>query len=379
VIPRILVVTPDFPPRPGGIQLLAHRLVSHFEHASVRVHTLDAPGAASWDDSQAGYEIKRVPAGRQHRLSILRLNATAIADASRYRPDAVLAMHVVAAPAAAMIRRALRVPAITYLYALEVVASPALARFAARHSDRIVAVSAYTAGLAAAAGAEAERVRVIPPGVDWRRPPAAQRLRRPTVVTVGRLEDRYKGHDVMVRAMPLVLARVPDAQWIVIGDGSLRESIRRLSDAQGLNRAIRMQGAVTDEVRDDLLSRAHVFAMPSRVPARSAGEGFGIVYLEAGVHGLPVVAGRAGGALDAVLDGSTGLLVDPTDHVQVAQAITRLLTDRESAARMGAAGSERARNFSWPIIAGRVEQLIVEAIQQRRAAPGSTAQRLLAI
>jgi phosphatidylinositol alpha-1,6-mannosyltransferase len=122
-----------------------------------------------------------------------------------------------------------------------------------------------------------------------------------------------------------------------------------------------------------------VFAMPSRVPARSAGEGFGIVYLEAGVHGLPVVAGRAGGALDAVLDGSTGLLVDPTDHVQVAQAITRLLTDRESAARMGAAGSERARNFSWPIIAGRVEQLIVEAIQQRRAAPGSTAQRLLAI
>ncbi len=371
--PRILVVTPDFPPGPGGIQLLAHRLVSHFEHASIRVHTLDVPGAASWDASQQGFEIKRVAAGRERRLSIARLNATAIADASRFRPDAVLAMHVVAAPAAAMIRRALRVPAITYMHAMEVVASPALARFAARHSDRIVAVSTYTAGLAAAAGAEPQRVRVIPPGVDWRKPPAAQRLSRPTVVTVGRLVDRYKGHDVMVRAMPLVLARVPDAQWIVIGDGSLRESIRRLSDAYGLNGAIRIEGAVTDEARDDLLSRGHVFAMPSRVPPRCAGEGFGIVYLEAGVHGLPVVAGQVGGAVDAVLDGTTGLLVDPTDHVQVAHAITRLLTDRQSAAQMGAAGSDRARSLSWPIIAGRVEKLIAEAIQQHRAAYPSRA------
>lgn len=356
-------MTPDFPPRHGGIQLLTHRLVSHLEHASIRVHTLEAPEAAGWDASQEGFGIKRVAAGRQHRLSIARLNATAIADAFRYRPDVVLAMHIVAAPAAAMIRRALRVPAITYMHALEVVSTPALARFAARHSDRIVAVSAYTAGLAAAAGVEPQQIRVIPPGVDWRNPPVAQRLSRPTVVTVGRLEDRYKGHDVMVRAMPLVLARVPDAQWIVIGDGPLRESIRRLADAYGLNGAIRMQGAVTDEARDNFLSRAHVFAMPSRVPPRSAGEGFGIVYLEAGVHDLPVVAGRAGGAVDAVLDGTTGLLVDPTDPVQVAHAITRLLTDRGLAAQMGAAGSDRARSFSWPVIAGQVEKLIAEAIR----------------
>jgi phosphatidylinositol alpha-1,6-mannosyltransferase len=277
-------------------------------------------------------------------------------------------MHIAAAPATAMIRRTLGVPAITYMHAMEVVASPGLARFAVRHSDRIVAVSTYTAGLAAAAGAASDRVRVIPPGVDWRKPAAVQRLSRPTIVTVGRLEDRYKGHEVMVRAMPLVLARVPDAQWIVIGDGSLRESIRRMSDAYGLNGAICLQGAVTDKARDDFLSRAHVFAMPSRVPPRGAGEGFGIVYLEAGVDGLPVVAGRAGGAVDAVLDGTTGLLVDPTDHVRVADAIIRLLTDCQSAAQMGAAGSARARAFSWPIIAGRVEELIAEAIQQRRAA-----------
>lgn len=377
--PRILVITPDFPPGPGGIQLLSHRLVSHFEHVTIRVHTLDAPGAAKWDASQEGLGIRRVPTGRQHRVSILRLNAAAIADASRYRPDAVLAMHIVAAPAAAMIRRGLRVPVITYMHAKEVVASPALARFAAGHTDRVVAVSTYTARLASASGAEPQRVRVIPPGVDWRTPSVAQPLSRPTVVTVGRLEDRYKGHDVMVRAMPLVLARVPDAQWIVVGDGPLRDPIRRLSEACGLNGAVSLRGVVSDEARDELLSRAHVFAMPARVSPGGAGEGFGIVYLEAGVHGLPVVAGRVGGAVDAVLDGVTGLLVDPTDHVQVAHAITRLLTDRELAAQMGVAGRDRARSFAWPSIAGRVEELITEAIHEWKSGKSLAGSRRLAM
>ncbi len=100
--------------------------------------------------------------------------------------------------------------------------------------------------------------------------------------------------------------------------------------------------------------------MPSRLPAGGAGEGFGIVYLEAGVHGLPVVAGNVGGALDAVVDGTTGLLVDPTRPRPVADAVSRLLLDREAAGRMGAAGSEHAHDFAWPAIAGRVEALLTE-------------------
>jgi phosphatidylinositol alpha-1,6-mannosyltransferase len=231
-----------------------------------------------------------------------------------------------------------------------------------RHSDRIVAVSRYTASLAAAAGADVTRIAVIPPGVDWREPPRAQRQTTPTVVTVARLEDRYKGHDVMVRAMPLVRDRVPAAQWLVVGDGSLRQDIERQAAAQRVRDAVRLCGTISDEERDRLLSRAHVFAMPSRVPANGGGDGFGIVYLEAGVHGLPVIAGRIGGAADAVIDGTTGVLVDPTDHVEVGDAISRLLIDRSSATRMGVAGSEHARAFDWPKIARRVEDLIGETV-----------------
>jgi phosphatidylinositol alpha-1,6-mannosyltransferase len=357
------VLTPDFPPAPGGIQHVAHRLVTHFEDVTCRVVTLDAPGAAAWDDAE-GLDVHRVSRALDRRLGIVGLNAVALAHARRFRPHVVVAVHIVAGPAAAAIRRIFGVPVVTYLHAAEAPASPRIARFAMRNSDRVVAVSRYTAGLAKEAGADPPRIRVIPPGVDWQKLPRGERRSTPTVLTVARLEDRYKGHDVMTRAMPLVRSRVPGAQWVVVGGGSLQHDIERLAEAQGVSDAIRLCGTVSDAERDEWLDRSHVFAMPSREPAGGgAGEGFGIVYLEAGVHGMPVVAGGVGGALDAVVDGVTGFLIDPTDHVQVADAITRLLIDRKAAARMGEVASDRARDFSWFKIARRVEDLLVEAVR----------------
>jgi phosphatidylinositol alpha-1,6-mannosyltransferase len=358
---RVLIITPDFPPGSGGIQLVAHRLATHLLHARVRVLALGLPSAHAWDAAQ-DLDVRRTAAGRSHRAAILRLNARAIVEARRFSPDVILAMHIVAAPACAVIGRVLGTPILTYMHAREVRARPGLARLAVRTSARLVAVSGYTAELAVGLGATPGRLAVIPPGVDFNPLPPALRLRRPTVLTVSRIADRYKGHDVMVRALPLVRARVPDAQWVVVGDGPLRADIERLAAEHGVAEAIRFCGAVDNAARDRWLSRAHVFAMPSRVSDdRRTGEGFGIVYLEAGVHGLPVVAGRAGGALDAVVDGETGVLVDPADHVQVARALSDLLTNRERAARMGAAGRERARRFGWPEIAARLEALMADA------------------
>jgi len=361
----VLVITPDFPPRPGGIQQVAHKLVSHLVNATTQVVTLDAAGSRTWDAAH-GHRVQRVSAGRDHRRAVLRLNAAALSSARRFRPDVVLAMHIVAGPAAAAIRRTRRIPVVTYVHAKEVAARPRLARFTLLNSDRIVAVSRYTCALAEQTGADMGRVTVIPPGVDWRELPQTERLTTPSVVTVARLENEYKGHDVMVRALPLVRARLPRAQWVVVGDGSLRRQIEQMAAAYAVADAVHLTGRVSDETRDHWLDRAHVFAMPSRLPAnRGGGEGFGIVYLEAGVHGLPVVAGRAGGALDAVVDGATGLLVDPTDHVLVADAISDLLIDRARAIRMGAAGNEHARAFAWPAIAGRVQSLMAEAVSSR--------------
>ena len=366
---RALVVSPDFPPEAGGIQLLAHRLVSHLKGIVCRVLTLQAPGAAAWDAKQR-LDIRRIPAGPDRRLGILRLNAAAIAEARRFRPHLILLMHIIASPAAAVLASPVgaliaedrHIPIVTYMHAREVPARPTIASLAAHRSDRIVAVSRYTAGLAEAAGADPDRIHVIPPGVDWRAPPTGTRRETPTVLTVARLADLYKGHDVMVRAMPIIRSRVPGAEWVVLGDGTLRRDIERLAVSLGVGDAIHFHGTVSDSERDRWLDSAHVFAMPSRVPANGggAGEGFGIVYLEAGVHGLPVVAGNIGGALDAVVDRRTGLLVDPTSPGDVADAVTRLLMDPQATARMGTAASDHAREYAWPAIAARVQALLEE-------------------
>jgi phosphatidylinositol alpha-1,6-mannosyltransferase len=94
-----------------------------------------------------------------------------------------------------------------------------------------------------------------------------------------------------------------------------------------------------------------------------AGEGFGIVYLEANANGCPAVAGNVGGAVDAVVDGETGLLVDPEDHIAVAGALTDLLIDPELRGRMADAGARRAEQFAWPRTARRVFELMSRVVE----------------
>jgi phosphatidylinositol alpha-1,6-mannosyltransferase len=353
---RVLLVTPDFPPAMGGIQRLLERLVSHAAGVSYEVLTLAADGSEAWDAAQP-YPIHRARSLPSRQASIAALNAAALAHARRMRPDVVLAGHIVTAPGAIAIRKALGIPYVAYFYALELRERPKLAGIAGRGSQAVIAISRYTAGLALDAGVPDGLVTIVPPGVDANGAlPPADRDAPPRILTVARLQDRYKGFDVMARALPLVRARVPEAEWVVVGDGRLRAEIAR--QAQGAGDAVRLCGSVSDAERDGWYDRSAVFAMPSRLPPGSAGEGFGIVYLEAGTRGVPSVAGAVGGALDAVVDGETGLLVDPTSHVEVGAALARLLEDPAAAREMGAEAARFAQRFAWPKVAAEVEAVL---------------------
>ena len=359
---RVLLVTPDFPPGLGGIQRLLERLVEHAAAADYEVLTLASSGADAWD-AQRAYAVRRVAApGPSRQVAIAALNAAAIAHARRTRPDVVLAGHIVTAPAAIAVRRALGIPYAVYFYALELRERARLAGYAGRGAAAVIAISRYTAELAREAGVPAERIRIVPPGVDLATvatpvPNGAP----PRVLTVARLQDRYKGFDVMARALPLVRARVPGTEWVVVGDGRLRGEIARQAAAHGIAGAVRLCGSLPDAERDAWYERSQAFAMPSRLPPGSAGEGFGIVYLEAGTRGVPSVAGNVGGAVDAVVDGETGLLVDPTSHLAVADAVASLLEDPARSHEMGAAAARHAERFAWPRIAGEVEAVLLEA------------------
>ncbi|HST54656.1 MAG TPA: glycosyltransferase family 4 protein [Solirubrobacteraceae bacterium] len=362
--PRLLVITPDFPPARGGIQVLVHRLVSELERFERSIVTLESPGAAEFDDA-SGLAVRRVKAIKQLRGGRnLLLNAVAYRQAQSFRPDVTLSAHIVTSPAAAAIRRTLGGRTVQYFHAKEIGAKPRLAAFAARQAHTSIAVSDYTSRLIQATGVRPLDIRLISPGVELPSNVAPESAERPTFLTIARLEDRYKGHDVIIRALPLLRAKVPDVQWVVIGDGPLRPGLEQLAQAHGVADAVRFLGSVSDDERNSWLRRTRALVMPSRLPSgHYAGEGFGIVYLEANVFGKPVVAGNVGGALDSVADGESGLLVDPTDPVAVADAIARLLLDDELAARLGRGGAQRAQAFTWPLISERVEAVLLEQLR----------------
>jgi phosphatidylinositol alpha-1,6-mannosyltransferase len=356
---RVLLATPDFPPAIGGIQAVAYSLAKSFTR--VRAQTI-TPAQEGNETVDAGLDVVRTHPGSPHLAAMAALNAGALRHALKDRPDGVLSLHIVCAPASvAACKRG--IPYVQYLHADEVAARPRLARWAVRHAARTIVVSSHTRDLARKLGASDDTIDVIPPGIDGVAEIDEPKSTRPTILTVARLVDRYKGHDVMLEAMARVRAAVPSARWVVVGDGPLRPELEARARSLGVDDLVSFVGFVPPEERDLWYARSHVFAMPSRLEPGSAGEGFGIAYMEASAHGLPVVAGDAAGALDAVQDGTTGLLVRPDDPAAVASALIRLIEDRELASALGERGSRRSNDFLWPSIARRVEDALAAAYQ----------------
>lgn len=359
---RVLLATPDFPPETGGIQLLLHRLVRYSRH-QYRVVTLAqlTRSEASLD----GIDVVRTRRFGDHRAAVAALNIQVFRQVTSWRPQALVCGHVVVAPSALSAQRCLGVPAIQYLYSDELRGRRRVAAAAVRRSSRSIAISAHTRAQVLDLGGDPNRVRLIAPGVDLPTGPVpAPRDRnelRPTILTVARMEDRYKGFDMILRALPLIQQRVEGVRWVVVGDGPLRRPLEATARAWGLSSSCLFLGRVTDEERDSWLSRAQVFALPSRIASEHGGsEGFGIVFLEAAAHYLPCVAGRGSGGADAVDDGRTGILVDPYDHVALAEALASLLSDPGRREQMGLAARRRAEQFTWARMAAAVDDVVDE-------------------
>lgn len=375
---RVLILTPDFPPGRGGIQRYACRLAESLSDRAadpslplVRPASGDEPVGPrdtvevltlSADADPASSAASYIEPGRVRRprfggakAAALMLNIAAVARRRNDRPDVLIAMHVAMVPAMLVFGKLWGVPTILVLHGREVSHRPWLTRVGTRAAMRTVAVSRHTRKEAIDAGADIARVEVINPGVDLRKandvkaPPKL--TRRPTVVTVARMTDAYKGHDVMIEALAELKNEFRDVRWIVIGEGRLSGELELRARERGLTHNAEFVGAVDDATRDALIAESDVFAMPSRAE-RGAGEGFGIVYLEAAAAGLPVVAADEGGALDAVIDGVTGLLVDPRDPERVCEALGKLLRDPELRDELGENGRRRAASFPGAALLG---------------------------
>ena len=372
---RTLLVTNDFPPRPGGIQSYLEALVSRLPAEDLVVY------APRWrGDSHIRYDAQQSFEVVRHKTTLM----LPTPDVARRAADLVREFDCetvwfgAAAPLALMssgLRSAgaERIIASTHGHEVGWSMLPA-ARQALRvignSTDVITYVSKYTRSRFASAFGAHAALEHVPPGVDDQvfKPDAAARAElraryslgdRPTILCLSRLVPR-KGQDVLIRALPRVRERIEDAVLVIAGGGPYAEHLHKLAAESGVEEHIIFTGSVASAELAAHHNIADVFAMPART--RGGGldvEGLGIVYLEASASGVPVIAGDSGGAPETVVEGKTGRVVNGRSATEVADAIADVLSDPDQAAEMGAAGRKWVEsNWQWDVLAGRLRRLL---------------------
>jgi phosphatidylinositol alpha-1,6-mannosyltransferase len=238
-------------------------------------------------------------------------------------------------------------------------------RSALAAADAVVAVSRFTRDtLIGGFDVPPEKIELVSNGVDLTRfipRPRAENLvaryklqGRRVLLTVSRIYAR-KGMDRVIESLPAVLREVPDLVYLIVGEGSYRPALESLVALHDLGEHVRFAGSVPGHELADHYSLGDVFIMANREMPDGETEGFGLVFLEANACGLPVIAGRAGGSVDAVTDQVNGLLVDGDDPVAIAAAIIRMFEDDVLRDRLRAGGTEVALASGWD---RRVEQFL---------------------
>jgi phosphatidylinositol alpha-1,6-mannosyltransferase len=377
---RHLLVTNDFPPKVGGIQSYLYELWRRLPPDRFAVLTIEHPGAVAFD-AALPFPVHRLD--QRMLLPSPRLAATIRALAAEHR-----ARLIVLDPALPLgaLGPSLGIPYVVVLHGAEVTVParlPVLRRLL-RHvlmgAAGIVAAGGYPAAEAhRLARGRLRQVAVVPPGVDasrfrplgaQERAAVRQRFGLPVdalvVLSVSRLVPR-KGMDVLVAAAARLAKGRPGLRVAIAGTGRDAARIARLAAAH--RAPVQLLGRVDDDRLPGLYAASDVFAMVCR--NRWAGleqEGFGIVFLEAAAAGVPQVAGRSGGAHEAVEDGVTGLVVErPRQAGAVAAALERLLDDEELRRRMGAAARARAMElFDEGRLAERLAAALCEAAERAR-------------
>jgi phosphatidyl-myo-inositol dimannoside synthase len=370
-----LLVTNDFPPKVGGIQSYLWELWRRLPPGDVTVLTTPYAGAAQFDRAQPFRVVRD-----KGRVLLPTPGLAGRIDALARDVNAEVIFLDPALPLGALGPRLRAAPYVTVLHGAEVTVpgrlpgSRVLLRRVLDGTAGILAAGTYPAEEAARATGRALPGLVIPPGVDVQRfrpetdDPAARSVTRkrfglpeaaPLVLGVSRLVPR-KGFDVLIDAVArLDRSALEPVHLAVAGSGRDRDRLDRRAARAGLGDRFHLLGRVPDEDLAAVYGTADVFAMCCR--ERWAGleaEGFGIVFLEAAASGVPAVAGRSGGAWEAVDDGSTGYVVDPLDAGAVAAALERLLADPELRRRMGAAARARAEQaFAYDTLAARLTPL----------------------
>ncbi len=388
------LLTYNFPPIQGGLSRWMGELARHYPAGSLIVSTGRVEGGEEADGSlpsivdRLDIEARRLRTIRGLYLWSRRVRALC----REHRPGFIWCGNLKpAAYPASLTRRQTGVPygiivhgtdlLIVQRQARQSVLKRRLARRLLGGAAVIIANSRFTLDLCADVCREigldrrADSLRVVPlgtdpahfrPGIDTRQVIERYGLKgRRWMITVANLVP-HKGIDVGIRALASLAGQHPDLGYAIVGRGEQRTELEQLALELGVADRVRFLSGVPDEDLPGLYNAASVYVGISRLEPKSV-EGFGISLAEASACALPVVGGRSGGVPETVREGETGLLVDPTSHVDVAAAIDSILSDASFSESLGRAGRSLVeRHLNWTRVTRDV-MTIGEEFAERRA------------
>lgn len=298
----------------------------------------------------------------------------AFRDAWRWKPDLIICTHLALGPIAWSLSISNRLPYWIVVYGIEAwISLSCEKRNALRRAGRVLAISTFTEEqVAKRQQINSGRMARLPCALDdtllsiepSRNGHFSFSNEQPIILTVGRMatSERYKGHDVVLRTLPPVVAKVPKVMYLVVGDGDDRPCLEALAKDLGVAQHVIFTGEVSDSELAEIYRRSSVFVLPARTVMDDRdpkGEGFGIVFLEAMAFEKPVIGPNYGAPAELIRDGENGLLIDPEDPTSVGEALVKLLSNPDMAMQMGKTGSEWvSTQYSYDCFRNRLRELL---------------------
>ncbi len=371
---KLLIATIEFPPQKGGIANYLAGLAEALPTDKVAVLASKYSGAKNFD-SREKYKIYR-----KNLLSKfiwpkwLPLVWHLWRTARREKVEVILVGQVLPVGTAAMIlKKFFKIPYFVSCHGMDILTAARdprkkkLMNKILEQASGIVANSEFTRNELIKLGVPESKIIVIYPCVvkkDGIAPDKILEIKnrlgladKKIILTVGRLVAR-KGQDGAIEAMPKILEKIPNAIYVVVGDGPEDEKLKVKSEKLKLENNILFTGEISEEKKLAFYQLCDVFVMTPRQIGADV-EGFGMVYLEANQYGKPVVAGGSGGVAEAVVDGVTGLIVDSENADKIAEAVIKILTDENLAKKLGEQGKERVeKEFNWEVWAEKLKNFL---------------------
>jgi phosphatidylinositol alpha-1,6-mannosyltransferase len=372
---KILIATIEFPPQKGGIANYLAGLAGALPQDKVAVLCQKNPSQPLPLRKGEDYKVYRKKLFTKFFWPrwlpmIWHLWRTA----RREKVDAVLVGQILPVGTAAMaVKKFLGIPYFVSCHGMDILtaaASPRKKKLMNKILDQasgIVANSEFTKNELLKLGVPENKITVIYPCVTRENGVEQEKIAeiknrlgladKKIILTVGRLVAR-KGQSMVVEAMPAILKSVPQAIYVIIGDGPEKDNLQLIIYNLQLENSVLFTGEISDEKKRAFYQLCDVFVMTPRQIGPDV-EGFGTVFLEVNQFGKPVVAGRSGGVAEAVVDGATGLMVAPENINQIAEAVIKLLINKDLANKLGQQGKERVeKEFKWKIQAEKLKKLI---------------------